>query len=114
VRAWREDWQSRDGGQLELQDGEHERPRPLDASSHAAMRKDGAFPTYLALDGCDALLGTRPAVKVAGTLDVHPFGATLMPSGSRPHRLPLRCARPSARPTPVSRSTSTCSSAYVP
>lgn len=65
---------------------------PLDASFTAAIRKDGAFPTYLELSGSDELLGTRRAVKVAGTLDGHPFEATLMPSGSGPHWLPLRAA----------------------
>jgi len=38
------------------------------------------------------LLGTRRAVKVAGTLDGHPFEATPMPSGKGPHWLPLRAA----------------------
>ena len=67
-------------------------PGPLDASFTAAIRKDGAFPTYVQLDGSDALLGTRRAVKVAGTLDGYPFEATLMPSGSGPHWMPLRAA----------------------
>ena len=67
-------------------------PGPLDASFTAAIRKDGAFATYLELDGSDTLLGTRRAVKVAGTLDGNRFEATLMPSGSGPHWLPLRAA----------------------
>ncbi|MCZ2829207.1 DUF1905 domain-containing protein [Modestobacter sp. VKM Ac-2986] len=66
--------------------------RPLDATNTAPIRKDGAFPTYLELDGSAELLGTRRAVKVSGTLDGHPFQATLMPSGSGPHWLPLRAA----------------------
>ncbi len=65
---------------------------PSDASFTAAIRKDGAFPTYLELPGSDELLGTRRAVKVTGTLDGHPFEATLMPSGTGPHWLPLRAA----------------------
>ncbi len=65
---------------------------PLDASFAATIHRDGAFPTYLELTGSDALLGTRRAVKVAGTLDGHPFEATLMPSGRGPHWLPLRAA----------------------
>ena len=64
----------------------------LDASFTAPIRKDGAFPTYLELDGSADLLGTRRPVKVAGTLDGHPFEATLMPSGAGPHWLPLRAA----------------------
>lgn len=67
-------------------------PEPLDASFTAAIRKDGAFPTFLELTGSDTLLGTRRAVKVAGTLDGHAFAATLMPSGAGPHWLPLRAA----------------------
>ena len=64
----------------------------LDASFTAPIRKDGAFATYLELPGSAELLGTRRAVKVAGTLDGHPFEATLMPSGAGPHWLPLRAA----------------------
>lgn len=67
-------------------------PQPLDASFTAAIRKDGAFPTYLELAGSAELLGTRRAVKVTGTLDGHAFEATLMPSGTGPHWLPLRAA----------------------
>ncbi|MBM7808223.1 hypothetical protein JOD57_004060 [Geodermatophilus bullaregiensis] len=66
--------------------------QPLDAFFSAPIRKDGAFPTYLELSGSAELLGTRRAVKVAGTLDGHPFEATLMPSGAGPHWLPLRAA----------------------
>ena len=64
----------------------------LDASFTAPIRKDGAFATYLELAGSADLLGTRRAVKVAGTLDGHPFEATLMPFGAGPHWLPLRAA----------------------
>ena len=64
----------------------------LDASFTTAVRKDGAFPTYLELAGSAELLGTRRAVRVTGTLDGHPFAATLMPSGTGPHWLPLRAA----------------------
>ena len=66
--------------------------QPLDASFTTPIRKDGAFATYLELPGSHDVLGTRRAVKVAGTLDGHPFEATLMPSGSGPHWLPLRAA----------------------
>ncbi|WP_052666795.1 DUF1905 domain-containing protein [Nitriliruptor alkaliphilus] len=66
--------------------------RPLNASFTEPIRKDGAFATYIALPGSDEVLGTRRAVKVSGTLDGHPFAATLMPSGEGPHWLPLRKA----------------------
>lgn len=64
----------------------------LDASFTEPIRKDGAFATYIELPGSDEVLGTRRAVKVSGTLDGHPFAATLMPSGDGPHWLPLRKA----------------------
>ena len=63
----------------------------LDATFTAPIQKDGAFATYLELEAAE-LLGTRKAVKVTGTLDGHEFAATLMPSGSGPHWLPLRKA----------------------
>ena len=66
--------------------------QPLDASFTTPICKDGAFPTYLELPGSAELLGTRRAVKVTGTLDGRPFQATLMPSGTGPHWLPLRAA----------------------
>ena len=67
-------------------------PGALDATFTTVIHKDGAFPTYLELDGSAELLGTRRPVEVAGTLDGHPFQATLMPSGDGPHWLPLRAA----------------------
>ena len=66
--------------------------QPIDAVFTSAIEKDGAFATYLELAGSAEVLGTRRAVKVAGTLDGHPFAATLMPSGQGPHWLPLRKA----------------------
>jgi hypothetical protein len=67
-------------------------PQPLDARWTVPIRKDGAFPTYVELPGSADLLGTRRPVKITGTLDGHPFAATLMPSGAGPHWLPLRAA----------------------
>jgi hypothetical protein len=67
-------------------------PSQLDATFATSILKDGAFRTYLELTGSDELLGTRRAVKVAGTIDGQPFAATLMPSGQGPHWLPLRVA----------------------
>ncbi len=65
-------------------------PRPLDHTFTAPIEKDGAFATYLTVDGSPDLLGTRKAVKVTGTMDGHAFAATLMPSGEGPHWLPVR------------------------
>jgi uncharacterized protein DUF1905 len=67
-------------------------PQPLDVTFTAPIDKDGAFPTYLVVPGSADLLGTRRAVKVEGTADGHPFAATLMPSGTGEHWLPLRAA----------------------
>lgn len=67
-------------------------PQPLDFSFTAPIEKDGAFATYVTVPGSAELLGTRRAVKVSGTIDGHPFGATLMPSGAGPHWLPIRVA----------------------
>jgi hypothetical protein len=64
----------------------------LDTTFTAALEKDGAFATYLTVPDSAELLGTRRPVKVTGTLDGEPFAATLMPSGSGPHWLPIRAA----------------------
>ena len=56
------------------------------------IEKDGAFATYLTVPGSAELLGTRRPVRVGGTVDGHPFTATLMPSGDGPHWLPLKKA----------------------
>lgn len=44
------------------------------------------------MPGSAELLGTRRPVKVGGTIDGHPFTATLMPSGAGPHWLPIKAA----------------------
>ncbi|MFY0409569.1 DUF1905 domain-containing protein [Solicola sp. PLA-1-18] len=67
-------------------------PQPLDHAFTAPLQTGGAFATYLTVPGSAELLGTGRAVKVEGTLDGHPFAATLMPSGDGPHWLPLRKA----------------------
>jgi hypothetical protein len=67
-------------------------PRPLDVTFTAPIEKDGAFATFLTVPDSAELFGTGRPVKVTGTTDGHPFAATLMPSGSGPHWLPLRAA----------------------
>ncbi|GAB3935542.1 DUF1905 domain-containing protein [Micromonospora vulcania] len=67
-------------------------PQPLDVRFTAPIEKDGAFATYVTVPDSAELLGTRRAVKVTGTIDGHPFQATLMPSGTGPHWLPIRAA----------------------
>jgi hypothetical protein len=58
----------------------------------APIQKDGAFPTYVTVPGSAEAFGTRRPVRVAGTVDGQDFAATLMPSGTGPHWLPLRAA----------------------
>jgi hypothetical protein len=67
-------------------------PQPLDLAFTAPLEKDGAFATYVTVPDSAETLGTRRAVKVGGTIDGHAFAATLMPSGTGPHWLPLRAA----------------------
>lgn len=67
-------------------------PQPLDFSFTSPIEKDGAFATFVSVPGSVALLGTGRAVKVEGTIDGHPFAATLMPSGAGVHWLPIRAA----------------------
>ena len=67
-------------------------PLELDHTFTAPIQKDGAFATYLVVPNSADLLGTRRPVKVSGTVDGHEFAATLMPSGTGPHWLPLRKA----------------------
>ena len=64
----------------------------LDHTFTAPIEKDGVFATYVTVPDSAELLGTRRAVKVGGTIDGHPFTATLMPSGQGPHWLPIRAA----------------------
>lgn len=66
--------------------------QPLDLIFTAPIEKDGSFPTFLTVPDSAEVLGTRRAVKVGGTIDGHGFEATLMPSGTGPHWLPLRAA----------------------
>ncbi|HZG91421.1 MAG TPA: DUF1905 domain-containing protein [Pseudonocardia sp.] len=65
---------------------------PLDMTFIAPIEKDGAFATFVTVPGSAEALGTRRAVKVAGTIDGRALEATLMPSGDGPHWLPLRAA----------------------
>ena len=67
-------------------------PQPLAHTFTAPIQKDGAFATYVTVPDSAELLGTRRPVKVGGTIDGHPFNATLMPSGEGPHWLPLKIA----------------------
>jgi hypothetical protein len=64
----------------------------LDTTFNAPIEVDGAYPTYVTVPGSAELFATRRPVKVGGTIDGHPFTATLMPSGQGPHWLPIKAA----------------------
>ncbi|MFH5208532.1 DUF1905 domain-containing protein [Antrihabitans sp. NCIMB 15449] len=65
---------------------------PIDLEFTAPIEKNGAFATFLTVPNSAEYFGTRRAIKVSGTVDGHPFDATLMPSGSGPHWMPMRAA----------------------
>ena len=64
----------------------------MDTTFNAPIETDGAYPTFVTVPGSAELFGTRRPVKVGGTIDGHPFTATLMPSGDGPHWLPIRAS----------------------
>lgn len=64
----------------------------MDTKFKAAIETDGAFATFLTVPNSADLFGTRKPVKVGGTIDGHPFQATLMPSGDGPHWMPIKAS----------------------
>ncbi len=44
------------------------------------------------MPGSSDFFGTRKPVKVAGTIDGHPFAATMLPMGDGTHMVPLKAA----------------------
>ena len=46
--------------------------------------------TVVVMPGSGEYFGTRKPVKVGGTIDGHPFEATLLPMGDGTHLVPLR------------------------
>jgi len=64
----------------------------LDYQFSAHLETNSTYPIYVTVPRSKDILGTGKAVKVGGTIDDHPFQATLMPSGDGAHWLPLRIA----------------------
>lgn len=48
--------------------------------------------TFVVMPQSGEFFGTRKPVKVAGTIDGHPFRATLLPMGDGTHLVPIKAA----------------------
>lgn len=64
----------------------------LDYQFSAKLKSNDTYKIFVTVPGSKEVLGTGKAVKIGGTVDNHPFQATLMPSGDGLHWLPFRIA----------------------
>lgn len=69
-------------------------PQPIDFTITGTLETDDSVGgwTILPLPGVVDVLGTRKAVKVAGTVDGEPFAATIMPWGDGVQMIPVKAA----------------------
>lgn len=69
-------------------------PQDIDTTFTSPIIRDeskGGW-TIVLMPGSSDFFGTRKPVRVAGTVDGHPFAATMLPMGDETHMIPVKAA----------------------